>query len=477
MALAEETPRVLHQGNGTRGPFSLSVGGTPITYADSSHIRVTRFNTSGVGAPQIEGLSYDLSASSVLPDVGQEVQTVTAATLTFKLTETVLAAGEYVLIERISPAVQEVVLTSGGGFSTSQNEHGYDAVVRMVQELRARVDRALALADLDDADVSSGPIKLGATLDDLDGKVIGVDGGELVGYAQSDFIGETGETGAAGADGALWYVGSGTPSDGTGADGDIYLNGVNGDLYGPKASGTWGSSSGNLAGPTGAGTGDMLRSNNLSDVLSASTARTNLGLGSAALLASSAVFQVANNLSEGTASTMRSNLGLGSAALLASSAVCQTANNLSDLASASTARTNLGLGTSAVLAETSIAQFRAGTSGKVLSTDKVWAAGEVVGLTDAATVAVDMSAGINFQITIGGNRTLGQPSNVKTGQSGYILIIQDGTGSRTLAYHADWRFVGGIDPVLSTAPGAVDVLFYQYIAPNFIFASLAKGLA
>jgi hypothetical protein len=51
----------------------------------------------------------------------------------------------------------------------------------------------------------------------------------------------------------------------------------------------------------------------------------------------------ANNLSDlVSASTARTNLGLGSAAVLASSAVAQTANNLSDLANAPTALANLG---------------------------------------------------------------------------------------------------------------------------------------
>lgn len=54
----------------------------------------------------------------------------------------------------------------------------------------------------------------------------------------------------------------------------------------------------------------------------------------------------ANNLSDlVSASTARVNLGLGTAAVLSSGAVLQSANNLSDLASASTALTNLGLGT------------------------------------------------------------------------------------------------------------------------------------
>jgi hypothetical protein len=95
--------------------------------------------------------------------------------------------------------------------------------------------------------------------------------------------------------------------------------------------------------------GDMEGSNNLSELTNTATARSNLGLGSAALLDTSAVAQTANNLSDlASAATARTNLGLGSAALLASSAVAQTANNLSDLANASTARTNLGLGTAAV---------------------------------------------------------------------------------------------------------------------------------
>ncbi len=69
----------------------------------------------------------------------------------------------------------------------------------------------------------------------------------------------------------------------------------------------------------------------------------------------------------------------------------------------------------------SAANYRANTADKVLLTDDVWSAAAEVTLTDAATIAVDMSTFINAVVTLGGNRTLGQPSNTKVGQAGVIL--------------------------------------------------------
>ena len=88
------------------------------------------------------------------------------------------------------------------------------------------------------------------------------------------------------------------------------------------------------------------------------------------------------------------------------------------------------------------------------------AIGTTVALTDAATVAVDLSLANYYTLTLGGSRTLGAPTNQVAGQSGVIVITQDGTGSRTLAYNSVYKFPGGTAPTLTTTANAVDVLVY-----------------
>jgi hypothetical protein len=81
-------------------------------------------------------------------------------------------------------------------------------------------------------------------------------------------------------------------------------------------------------------------------------------------------------------------------------------------------------------------------------------------LTDGATITPDFAAANNYSVTLGGNRTLANPTNLVAGQSGSIFITQDGTGSRTLAYGSYYDFAGGTAPTLSTAANAVDRIDY-----------------
>ena len=84
----------------------------------------------------------------------------------------------------------------------------------------------------------------------------------------------------------------------------------------------------------------------------------------------------------------------------------------------------------------------------------------IVTLSDGANIAYDMDDGNNATVTLGGNRTLDNPSNVTVGQSGSIFIVQDGTGSRTLSFGSQYDFAGGTAPTLSTAASAVDRIDY-----------------
>lgn len=97
-------------------------------------------------------------------------------------------------------------------------------------------------------------------------------------------------------------------------------------------------------------------------------------------------------------------------------------------------------------------------------------------LTDAATIAVDMSVGNNFSVTLGGSRTLGNPTNLTAGQSGVIFITQDATGLRTLAFSSYWDFPNLTAPTLTTTANAVDVLVYTVRTSTSIAAQLITNI-
>ena len=96
-----------------------------------------------------------------------------------------------------------------------------------------------------------------------------------------------------------------------------------------------------------------------------------------------------------------------------------------------------------------------------------------VGKTDTDTsnsgsVTLDFDANQNFVLTLTGDVTLANPSTEKVGQSGFIVCIQDGTGSRTLTLGTDYESVGGSGITLSTAASATDIIPYVVAASNRI---------
>ncbi len=98
--------------------------------------------------------------------------------------------------------------------------------------------------------------------------------------------------------------------------------------------------------------------------------------------------------------------------------------------------------------------------------------------SNSGSITLDFDTYQNFVLTATGNITLANPSTESAGQSGIIILIQDGTGSRTLSLGTDYETAGGSGLTISTAANAVDVIPYfvkasgsiQLGAPQLAFA-------
>jgi len=88
--------------------------------------------------------------------------------------------------------------------------------------------------------------------------------------------------------------------------------------------------------------------------------------------------------------------------------------------------------------------------------------------TEAPTTTLDCQGGGyggNTQIlTLTGNRVMAAPVNATDGFEIDLLVVQDGTGGRTLSWNAVFIFENGLAPTLATSPGGVDRFLMRYNA-------------
>lgn len=77
-------------------------------------------------------------------------------------------------------------------------------------------------------------------------------------------------------------------------------------------------------------------------------------------------------------------------------------------------------------------------------------------LTDGATINWDASANQVTSVTLGGNRTFAAPTNMVDGGAYVLIVVQDGTGSRTITWNSVFKWVGGTAPTLTTTASARD---------------------
>ena len=74
----------------------------------------------------------------------------------------------------------------------------------------------------------------------------------------------------------------------------------------------------------------------------------------------------------------------------------------------------------------------------------------------------------NFVLTLTGNVTLANPTTEAVGQSGFIVMVQDGTGSRTVSLGTDYETASGAGLTLSSAASTTDIVPYVVAASGRI---------
>ena len=89
-------------------------------------------------------------------------------------------------------------------------------------------------------------------------------------------------------------------------------------------------------------------------------------------------------------------------------------------------------------------------------------------LTDASTISWDVGTSPVSKVTITDNRTLGAATNAQTGQFVSLLVIQDGTGSRTLSFNAAYEFKDDTAPTLTTTASKGDLFVFRYNGAKFL---------
>ena len=128
----------------------------------------------------------------------------------------------------------------------------------------------------------------------------------------------------------------------------------------------------------------------------------------------------------------------------------------------------------------STSAYLSAVSGNNFITPSVaWSAATPVALTDAATITVDLSSGMNFTCLltsgVGATRTLANFVNPKPGQTGWIMFTQSATGNNNVKFGTNWHWPLGSTGTFSTSTvNAVDILFYTILTPTYYLGNMAN---
>ena len=152
-------------------------------------------------------------------------------------------------------------------------------------------------------------------------------------------------------------------------------------------------------------------------------------------------------------------------------------SQLSGISSVSFATTSFGLSGSPAILVSSV-----GINTTTTNNTKLYlqgnAASNIVGLgSTTATTTLDFSQGNNFSLTLGATINIANPTGVTTGQSGIILIQEDGTGGYTVGWGTSWDFASATAPTLTTTASALNALpYFARSTTSIVVGSVIAGI-
>lgn len=145
-------------------------------------------------------------------------------------------------------------------------------------------------------------------------------------------------------------------------------------------------------------------------------------------------------------------------------------------------RTMAQLKTALAIAESDVTNLTTDLAAKLAKaggTMTGWLAPKVSTLTNSgSTVAVDASLGNSFALTLTASTwTISNPTNAVDGQVIRIRVIQDGTGSRTVAWDTAYDFGTSGAPTLTTTLNKVDIVAFEYVSSlsKWCYLGIGKG--
>ena len=182
-----------------------------------------------------------------------------------------------------------------------------------------------------------------------------------------------------------------------------------------------------------------------------------------------------NTLQVGTGITFTAS-GINVTGIVTATSFVGSGANLTGISSVSFATTSFGLSGSPAILVSSVGVNTTSASSKLYVSGN--AAGNVVGLgSTSGTVTLDFTQGNSFSLTLTANTTLANPTGVTTGQSGIILIQEDGTGGYTCAWGTSWDFASSTAPTLTTTASALNALpYFARSTTSIVVGSVIAGI-